>query len=65
MQVQRGASTAMKDLIDTPCSAETIIARCLRNLQHAYRQEDQPEHAALMADLHGSVPDAGPDGEQP
>ncbi len=53
--VQRGTSTTMEELLKAPCPAETIIARCLRNLQHAYRQEDQPENAALMAQLMHAV----------
>lgn len=56
MLVQRGASTTMQSILEAPCPAETIIARCLRNLQHAYRQEDQPENAALMGELHRSTP---------
>ncbi len=51
MMVQRGVSTTMEELLNAPCSAETIVGRCLRNLQHAYRQEDQPENAGLMAEL--------------
>jgi regulator of sirC expression with transglutaminase-like and TPR domain len=61
MMVQRGASTAMQSILEAPCTAETIIARCLRNLQHAYRQEDQPENAALMAELHRSILPEPPD----
>ena len=50
----RGAAGTIADLINAPCPAETIVARSLRNLNHAYRQEDQPENAALMEELlHG------------
>ena len=55
----RGAASQIAGLIDASCPAETIIARCLRNLNHSYRQEDQPENAALMAELLQTVaPDA-------
>lgn len=47
----RGAAGTITELINAPCPAETIIARSLRNLNHAYRQEDQPENAALMEEL--------------
>ncbi|MCU0452277.1 MAG: hypothetical protein MUE68_01330 [Bacteroidetes bacterium] len=63
MMVQRKVSTTMEGLLNAPCPAETIIARCLRNLQHAYRQEDQPEHAALMDELLRSMSAAGPDSD--
>lgn len=61
MMVQRGASTTMQSILEAPCTAETIVARCLRNLQHAYRQEDQPEHAALMGELQRSIPAEPPE----
>lgn len=61
MMVQRGASTTMQSILEAPCTAETIIARCLRNLQHAYRQEDQPENAAIMGELQRSIAAASSD----
>lgn len=56
----RGTSGRIAELIDSPCPAETIIARCLRNLNHAYRQDDQPENAALMGELLQTL-DSGKD----
>lgn len=56
----RGAAGRITELIDSPCPAETIIARCLRNLNHAYRQDDQPENAALMGELLQTLA-SGPD----
>jgi regulator of sirC expression with transglutaminase-like and TPR domain len=57
----RGVAGQISELINAPCPAETIIARCLRNLTHAYRQDDQPENAALMSELQQTL-DSDSDG---
>jgi regulator of sirC expression with transglutaminase-like and TPR domain len=58
----RAGAVQITQLVNAPCLAETIIARCLRNLNHAYRQEDQPENAAFMLELLRSMDAPGRQG---
>ncbi len=51
LDVNRGAATQLRDLLMNPCPPNTIITRMLRNLVHAYRQEDKPENVSLLTDL--------------
>ena len=57
MSINRGATAQLRELLDTPCPANTMIARMLRNLVHAYRQEDKPENVRLFSEmLHAFAP---------
>jgi len=51
LSVNKGAASQIKDLLENHCTTETILARMLRNLVHAYRQEDKPKNVALFSEL--------------
>ena len=45
------AQLHVSDLLQMECDSETIIARTLRNLHHAYRDASNAANAAFMTDL--------------
>ena len=51
LSVNKGAAAQLRSLLEGPCPTATILARMLRNLIHAYRQEDKPEHVTLFSEL--------------
>ncbi len=61
--LNNGALLPLSDLLQLECDSVTIIARTLRNLAHAYEQDQNPENAMLMKELQAAVEDEGSDDE--
>ena len=51
LSMNKGATAQLSDLLDADCPTDVILARMLRNIIHAYRQEDKPENIKLFQNL--------------
>lgn len=49
--VNKAAAEQLRGLLETTCPTQTILSRMIRNLVHAYRQEDKPENVRLFSDI--------------
>ncbi|HLA68444.1 MAG TPA: transglutaminase-like domain-containing protein [Bacteroidota bacterium] len=61
--LNNGALLPLSDLLQLECDATAIVARTLRNLVHAYEQEQSTSNASFMKELLVIVEEEGPDPE--